>query len=198
LLRPPFSVYEKCNFAVLREYFDTTEKLISEGKILSAWAAGCGGTAEAVIKMCMGNKTGFTAENELFTGYGFCGFVVETDLPLQIKEAILIGRTTDDYILKTKTYNIPLGTLQNEWEKTLEPVYPYLAKQDGKLENFFWKQDKLPEKTEKNRKKSVSFSFSKPRFIIPVFPGTNSEYDSGRGANICYTKLNFRRYCAKR
>jgi len=175
LLKPPFSVYEKTDFDALREYFDDVEELIADKKILSCWAGG-GGTAEAVVKMCMGNRIGFTAENELFTGAGFCGFIVETNSPLQIKDAVLIGRTTGDYFLKTKTYNISIDTLQDEWEKTLEPVYPYLVKQEGKLENFIWKQ----EKTGKNRKKSVLGSFSKPRFVIPVFPGTNSEYDSAR------------------
>ncbi len=176
LLKPPFSVYEKIDFAVLCEYFDGVEKIAAEGKILSCWAGGSGGTAEAVVKMCMGNKIGFTAENELFTGEGFCGFIVETNSPLQLKDAVLIGRTTGDYTLKTKTYNIPIDTLQEEWEKTLEPVYPYLIKQEGKLENFSWKR----ENTEKNRKKSGLNSFSKPIFVIPVFPGTNSEYDSAR------------------
>ena len=176
LLKPPFQVYEKIDFAVLREYFNCVEKLAAEGKFLSCWASGSGGSAEAIVKMCMGNKIGFTAENELFTGAGFCGFIVETESPLQIKDALLIGRTTVDYILKTKTYNIPIDTLQAEWEKTLEPVYPYLIKQDGKIENFSWKQ----ENTEKNKKKSGSRSFSKPNFVIPVFPGTNSEYDSAR------------------
>jgi phosphoribosylformylglycinamidine synthase len=180
LLKPPFSVYEKCDFAALREYFDAVEKLIKEGKILSAWACGSGGTAEAVVKMCMGGKTGFTAESELFTGCGFCGFVIETDAPLNIEESILIGRTTGDYKLKTKTYEIPMEKLQDAWEKTLEPVYPYLVKQDGKTENFIWNSPKSPQKTVKNGKKSLIGSLSKPMFLIPVFPGTNSEYDSAK------------------
>jgi len=175
LLKPPFSVYEKCNFAALREYFDAVEKLIKEGKILSAWACG-GGTAEAVVKMCMGNRIGFTAENELFTGAGFCSFAVETQAPLQT-DAVLLGRTTTNYTLKTKTYEIPLDKLQDAWEKTLEPVYPYLIKQEGKTENFIWNP---PESSQKTNKKGIAGSLPKPMFLIPVFPGTNSEYDSAR------------------
>jgi len=168
LLKPPFSVYEKCDFSALREYFDTLEKLIKDGKILSAWACGCGGTAEAVVKMCMGNKIGFTAENELFTETGFCGFVVETQAPLQTN-AVLLGRTITNYTLISKTYEISLDKLQDAWEKTLEPVYPYLIKQEGKVENFIF--DKGVTIRPKNR-------HVKPKFLIPVFPGTNSEYDS--------------------
>ena len=170
LLKPPFSLYEKCDFSALRAYFDNVEKLNNDGKILSAWACGCGGTAEAVVKMCMGNRIGFTAENELFTGGGFCGFVVETQAPLQA-DAVLLGRTTTDYTIKTKTYEISLDKLQDEWEKTLEPVYPYLIKQEGKVENFIF--DKGVTIKPKNR-------HAKPKFLIPVFPGTNSEYDSAR------------------
>jgi len=168
LLKPPFSIYEKRDFTALREYFDTVEKLIKEEKILSAWACGRGGTAEAVVKMCMGNRIGFTAENELCIGDGFCGFVIETEAPLPTN-AILLGRTKSDYMLKTKTYEIQLDKLQDAWEKTLEPVYPYLIKQEGKAENFIY--DKGVTIKPKDR-------HSKPKFLIPVFPGTNSEYDS--------------------
>jgi phosphoribosylformylglycinamidine synthase len=179
LLKPPYSVYEKCDFAAMRKYFDSVEKLIKERKILSCWACGCGGTAEAVVKMCMGNKIGFVSEHELFTKDGFCGFVIETDFELQT-DAILLGKTTADYIIKTKTYKISLDKLQDAWEKTLEPVYPYLIKQEGNIENFFWDKNKLPQETKKDKKKSLFSKLSKPVFLIPVFPGTNSEYDSAK------------------
>jgi phosphoribosylformylglycinamidine synthase len=170
LLKPPFTVYEKCDFAAIREYFDDVEKLISTGKILSCWAAGSGGTAEAVIKMCMGNRIGFHAEKDLCIRGGFGGFVIETNSPLQI-EAELLGRTINEYALKTKTFEIPLEKLQNAWEHTLEPVYPYLEKQEGATENFLYEKGVTIKP--KNR-------CAKPKFLIPVFPGTNSEYDSAR------------------
>jgi len=172
--KPPFSCFEKADFAALCEYFDTVEKLAAQGKILSLWAVGSGGTAEAVLKMCMGNHIGFHAENNLETSCGFSGFVFETGESLEAMlpfETILLGRTTEEYSLKTKSFNIPFDKLQNAWEQTLEPVYPSLVKQDGKTETF-------------NFNKGVTIkpknSFAKPRFLIPVFPGTNSEYDSAR------------------
>ena len=173
LLKPPFAVFEKADFAALLEYFDNVEKIIAQGKILSCWAAGSGGTAEAVVKMCMGNHIGFAAQKNLARGCGFGGFVVETDSPPQIEAPYieLLGRTTDEYTLKTESFKIPLEKLQNAWEKTLESVYPYLVKQEGKTENFFY--DKGAAIKPKTR-------YAKPRFLIPVFPGTNSEYDSAR------------------
>jgi len=83
LYTPPRPVFEKTDFIALREYFDTAEKLIKEKKILSAWAVGSGGTAEAVVKMCAGNRIGFKTEQTLFYEPGFGGLIFETDAPLQ-------------------------------------------------------------------------------------------------------------------
>jgi len=170
LLKPPAEIYEKQDFAALCRYFDSVEQLIAQGKIISAWAAGSGGTAEAIFKMCLGNRIGFETEKDIEAGCGFCGFVVEADCPLQI-EAELLGRTIDEYSLKTKSFKVPLEKLQDVWEKTLEPVYPYLFKQEGKTQNFIF--DKGVSIKPKGR-------YAKPSFIIPVFPGTNSEYDTAR------------------
>jgi phosphoribosylformylglycinamidine synthase len=170
LLRPPFNVFEECDFAAMREYFDGAEKIIADGKVLSCWAAGPGGAAEAVIKMCMGNRIGFDAENNLEAGCGFAGFVIEAAGPLQTG-AELLGRTTEEYALKTKSFKVPLEKLQAAWEQTLEPVYPYLVKQEGETQNFYY-----------DRSVSVKPQgrYAKPGFVIPVFPGTNSEYDTAR------------------
>ncbi|MDR2941928.1 MAG: phosphoribosylformylglycinamidine synthase [Treponema sp.] len=169
LYKPPCPIFEKADFAALRGYFDAVEKLISERKILSAWAVGSGGTAEAIVKMCAGNRIGFKAEQPLFLEYGFGGFVFETEAPLQTGE--LLGRTADEYAISTKTFNISLDKLQSKWEKTLEPVYPYNIKQEGKTESFFYGKGVTIKAKER---------YTKPKFIIPVFPGTNSEYDTAR------------------
>jgi phosphoribosylformylglycinamidine synthase len=170
LLKPPVTVYEECDFTSLCKYFDGVEQQIAQGKILSAWAVGSGGTAEAVFKMCIGSHIGFETEKELASGCGFGGFVIETEGPLQI-EAELLGRTTGEYSLSTKSYKIPLERLQAAWENTLEPVYPYFVKQEGKTQNFFY---------DKGVNIKPQGRYAKPNFIIPVFPGTNSEYDTAR------------------
>jgi phosphoribosylformylglycinamidine synthase len=126
--------------------------------------------------MCFGNHIGFASEKPLAAGAGFGGFVLETDTPLQSGSlrggaAELLGYTIDEYIIKTKTYTIPLDTLQNKWEQTLEPVYPCLVLQSGKTELFSY--------TGGVTIKAAS-RYAKPKFIIPVFPGTNSEYDTAR------------------
>ena len=193
LLKPPFSVHEKNYFESLCEYFNLIEKLITEKKIISAWAAGSGGTAEAVIKMCMGNRLGFFSNEDLSFEYGFCGFVAEANDENAFEEffsepheqtqtgesgvneclkIIFLGTTSDKYLLKTKSIEILFSRLQNAWENTLEPVYPYLIKQNEKTKNFYYNHNK--------NHHGPRFKNSKPRFVIPVFPGTNSEYDSAR------------------
>jgi phosphoribosylformylglycinamidine synthase len=61
--------------------------------------------------------------------------------------------------------------LQETWESALEPVYPYLVKQEGETESFFYDKGVVVKPDKR---------YSKPVFIIPVFPGTNSEYDTAR------------------
>ena len=190
LLKPP--VFTENYFSALREYFDNAEKLIKGGKVLSVWAVGTGGTCEAVFKMCVGNRLGFCAEDELSLGDGFGGFVVEvdrqkishgdTDLEPKVRQsaqsweeglpgAILLGLTTKEYVLKTKSFEISMEKLQSLWENTLEPVYPRILKQEGKTENFYYDKG-VSIKAKKN--------VSNPKFLIPLFPGTNCEYDSAR------------------
>jgi len=177
LIKP--SVFNEGNydFSSLCRFFDIVEDYIYRGVIISAWAAGTGGTAEAVIKMCFGNRVGFTAENDLFKSGGFCGFVVEVNEKLSIKsgdlDAVILGRTTNTYLLKTKSVEMLFYKLQFAWENTLEPVYKYYAIQKSKTENFNFL---LKEKIIKCRFRTAENS--KPEFLIPVFPGTNSEYDS--------------------
>jgi len=177
-IKPPFTVYEKPGFAVLRDFFDRVEQFIAEGKILSCWAVGSGGTAEAVVKMCLGNHFGFIIESSLMAGCGFGGFVVEVVAPnaealmtASILGAELLGYTTDEFSLKTDAYSIPLEQFQQAWEQTLETVYPCNVKQEGKTETFTY--DKGVTVKPKNR-------YARPKFVIPVFPGTNSEYDTAR------------------
>ena len=192
LLKPPMRAFEKPDFTALRQYFDSAEKIIGGEDIISCWAAGSGGAAEAVVKMCMGNHLGFITEHCLSAEPGFGGFVIEVNSGHggKINEQLtiindyigseLLGFTTEEYTLKTKSFELHLDKLQNVWERTLEPVYPYLIKQDGKTESFNYNADKRePARTGSGFGDTVSIlKNTKPKFIIPVFPGTNSEYDT--------------------
>ncbi|MCL2442025.1 MAG: phosphoribosylformylglycinamidine synthase [Treponema sp.] len=199
--KPPYSAFEKPDFTALCEYFNTVEKLITDGKILSAWVVGSGGTAEAVFKMCMGNRIGFTAENDLCSGNGFGGFLFESkecvvlSVECGVKSGFsleYLGSTTEDFILKTRSFKVSLDKLQGLWLNTLEPVYPYLIKQDGKIDNLTYETKDSDLLTTNHTNSQVDIKArvrdgswlikkgSKPKFLIPVFPDTNGEYDMVR------------------
>ena len=184
-IKPPFTISRKPNFAAAREYFDNVEKLIAGGKIISAWAVGAGGAAEAVVKMCFGNQVGFISKAPLSEEPCFGGFVVETRAPLESGE--LLGRVTRERALKTPLFETSLAKTLNAWERPLEPVYPYLIAGAEKSENFKYDirtrgegRSLIGDGASIKKRLKAGSALSKPVFFIPVFPGTNSEYDTER------------------
>jgi phosphoribosylformylglycinamidine synthase len=172
--------------------FDYVESLIRKKKALSAKAVGFGGTAEAVFKMCLGNRIGLRLDDSIDAGilfnkdYG--SFVLELagEEPEHPAEAqgrasppeadsgntvIFLGRTIDRYRIVTANEEIDLLSLQKTWESVLEGVYP-LGKEDAETVPVI----SYTEKSEPHR--SVFPVLKKPKAFIPVFPGTNCEYDT--------------------
>ncbi len=133
---------------------------VKDEKILSAWAVGPGGTAEAVAKMCMGNRIGYVG-SQLGSGQGFGGFVVETPEELSglDTDAELLGRTTPEYELNTHAFTVPMEHIQRSWETTLEPVYPCLTEQTGKAEAFTYGKGIAIKARQR---------LATPEFVIPV------------------------------
>lgn len=175
LITPEYDENGLPDYESVLNVFDKVEYKILNKKIVSAWALSFGGVAEAVVKMAIGNATGFRLtkqlDNEtLFNGiYG--GFVVEAtgDLDGQFIE---IGRVTADAIIDTGKNMIGLCDLQNVYENKLEPVFPCnIAYSNDKIETFKYNVDS---------RKSPAIKVAKPKVLIPVFPGTNCEYDTAR------------------
>ncbi len=165
------------DFGSVKAAFEQMENLISKGRVLSCWTLGAGGTAEGLLKMMLGNHIGFELakgfdEDELFTPcYG--AFLFETDRPLELPgSAILVGRTAKGYSLRTETVTVNMDHLQKIYEKKLQPVFPYLEKEDTKPVQTFSYSCSAPAK--------ASVQKASPRVLIPVFPGTNCEYDTAR------------------
>ena len=169
--------------AAQREAFDMMQQLIGQGKALAVSAVGFGGGAEAIFKMCVGNRIGFALNphvptNALFRNvYG--AFMVEladdAEIPahsdaLAVRET---GRTVAEYTFTSGDEVVDLDTIQEAWECKLEPVYPYRSKAEH-IEAApvapITCNDKLP----------LTFNgvIAQPRVIIPVFPGNNCEYDT--------------------
>lgn len=159
----------------VKAVFDKVEDIISAGRASAIWTLGYGGVAEGIAKMCFGNKIGFeftsrlTPEQLFKSCYG--GFIIElTGEPSDDEQ--IIGKTIDNYKICTLDYTVSLDNLQRVWEGKLEPVFPCRIKTTDATPTVY---------SYKNETKLTSAEkFAKPRVLIPVFPGTNCEYDTAR------------------
>lgn len=172
LVRPILDPETGCpNFFSLKANYKMVEQLIEEGMVAAACSVGYGGLAEALFKMGLGNRIGFKMMADKTTAemfapmYGSIVLEMVSDSPA----GELLGETTKDYTFECCGETLDMAELQEIWESKLEPVYPYrkaganVDKINGRLE--------APAAAPK-------IGVAKPKVIIPVFPGTNCEYDT--------------------
>ena len=159
----------------LKETFKTVNKLMKKGKVKAAYTPGFGGVAEAVLKMSLGNGVGLTFDDgctmdELF-GYAYGSFVLElTDN--KDKVGLPLGVTNSDGSLTWREQTVERDALLSAYENKLEPIYPCNIQQgEGEIPAFT---------TESDSWKKPLIKSAKPRVLIPVFPGTNCEYDAAK------------------
>ncbi|MCM1132535.1 MAG: phosphoribosylformylglycinamidine synthase [Ruminococcus flavefaciens] len=159
----------------VKAVFDKVEEIISAGRAASIWTVGYGGVAEGIAKMCFGNKIGFEFTSRLTSDQLFkpCygGFIIELTGEASDDEQI-IGKTIDNYKICTLDYTVNLDNLQRVWEGKLEPVFPCRIKTTDVTPEVYSYKNTV--------KLTSSEKFAKPRVLIPVFPGTNCEYDTAR------------------
>ncbi|MBR1739433.1 MAG: phosphoribosylformylglycinamidine synthase [Ruminococcus sp.] len=175
LIRPEYDGNRLVNFDSLKNVFERVEKLVADGSALAVWSVAYGGVSEAIAKMSFGNKIGFkfTSEVTPFELFRACygSFVIELADGVETEERV-IGETIDEYKIVSDSYEIDINKLQRLWEKKLEPVYPVHVKEP----------DKKPQKFSftASERKAPAIKTARPRVLIPVFPGTNCEYDTAR------------------
>ena len=166
-----FQSVDHKDYDSLKKTWETFHGLCREGRVLSAWAVGSGGLAEGIMKMSFGNRVGFeaepSAESSLFYT-GMCGAILaECDGPAP--GGVLVGRTTDSAAIFLAGESVPVDQLLAVSEGVLEEVYPTRAGAPGKVEPISWT----------GRSPAVcAHKTARPRVVIPVFPGTNCEYDT--------------------
>ena len=158
----------------LMALFDKVHSLLSEGRAVSAYTPGYGGIAEAVMKMSFGEMLGVefadsVSLDELF-GYSYGAFVLEV-LP-EVSEGRLIGTVTDKAELCFKGEKLCLCELLGVYEDKLESVYSCNIPSAGKkIEAFSYSNSEIL---------APAVKVARPRVLIPVFPGTNCEFDSAK------------------
>jgi len=161
------------NFRELKKKFAKVHEYICEGKVISAVSIGVGGIGEAISKMAVGNDIGFkfTENVRLFQkNYGSLILEAAAGVELDFTE---IGETSDLPQIEIEDVVITLAEIKNAWTEPLEKIFPTKVEgwTGGKIENNFYKAEFLLQS---------KFKIAKPRIFIPVFPGTNCEYDSAK------------------
>ena len=164
--------------------YDVVEGLVGRGQALAISTPGYGAVAESLFKMCVGNQIGVEVEPNFTTEALFCpaygSFIVEVSDDAQLPEleqgvtVALLGTTTEAYELKACGETIDLSELQEAWEGAIESVFPYRA-EGPKVQKLDFS---VAEKQVSRPKPAIHVA--RPRVVIPVFPGTNCEYDTAR------------------
>ena len=193
LVRTAYDKNDLPDLKELKKNFDFITENIKNKKIVSAAAIKNGGLSEAVAKMAFGNKLGadiksdgIIGENEWFKAeYGT--FIVETAEKFDYENAVLLGNVIPEgKIVIDSKVEINLDELIEEWEKPLEKIFPTRKETENchllpHCNGTEYKKIELVER--ENVISSFSNSIAKPRVFIPVFPGTNCEYDLERAFN---------------
>lgn len=154
--------------------FDQVIRLNREGKVLSAYTPTYGGVAEAVMKMAFGNEIGLTINPDIpvedLFAYAYGSFVLE--MAEEETVGTLLGTTTAESSISYKDSFLPLSQLLQIYEDKLEPIYPCNIDQgEEAIPAFSTTVESWPKPVVKS---------AKPKVLIPVFPGTNTEYDAAK------------------
>jgi phosphoribosylformylglycinamidine synthase len=158
----------------LRELLDQVEALLSSGKVVSAAVPGKGGAAVSVLKSCMGNGLGFRfAEDadDLFAERPASVLLEVTD---DVNVGAVIGETTGDGILTCGGDSAALKDAEKPYQETLEEIYPMRAPVSAGLVPVL--------DAPAFSRTAPKIGAAQPKVLIPVFPGTNCEYDSAWAA----------------
>ena len=174
LLRPAMADALRPEAESLKAVWAQVHALMREGRVLAAYTPGMGGVAEALFKMCAGNGLGFRLAPGVDAGglfdYAYGSFVLE--LAGDASVGTPLGETTNAGALEAAGEAVPMEELLQAWEGKLEPIFPYHAPA---------RQEEVPCVTYKAETRvAPKVGAARPRVLIPVFPGTNCEYDSAR------------------
>lgn len=168
----------------LKKNWKFVEEQIESGNAVSGWAVGFGGVAEGLCKMSFGNAFGVDVnlpENELFD-YSYGSIILETESDVDFENAQFIGIVTSgiDGALRVNGKNISIDALQNSAFEKFEKVYPATSKPDMKRLLPKGMEGVKPFKAKKIDLKYKGEKIAEPVAYLPVFPGTNCDYDTAK------------------
>ncbi len=170
--------YHLFNFEEVKDQYNKVHGLMEQGKVFSAYTVKDGGVVEAIYKMAFGNNIGvvLNEENELSSltrkNYGNIILEVETEDILADLNYCIIGHTNNTNIVKYHEEQVSLEDAYHFYQMPLEQVYPTSEVAPTKeiiKGNCFEKMEQ-----------KAKVLYDEVNVVIPVFPGTNCEYDSKR------------------
>jgi len=174
--------YELPDFTSLGQNYDKITALIAEGNVVAAHTVKVGGLAATISKMSFGNGIGMVfankiEESQLFAA-NFGSLVLEIPAEVDAGQMLgdvahtILGYTQEKPVIEINGTTIAIDVARIAWQKPLESVFPTQAgKIEGTPQQILSGASNYPK---------IHCGFAKPRVFIPVFPGTNCEYDSAR------------------
>ncbi len=162
--------------------YNKVHELIKDKKVVSAYTPSYGGVAEGILKMSAGNGLGFKYNGNVqckdIFGYNYGAFILEAESELET--GALLGETTSEDCIEYKDTTLKLSELVGIYEDKLESVYSCNIKTDGrKYTAYSFSAQSRP---------SASVKTAVPKVLIPVFPGTNCEYDTKKALEVAGAK----------
>lgn len=181
MLRVPRQADETPDWDVFKAHCDTIARLNADRRISAAYVIEDGGIAAATAKMAFGNRRGVSFDpalspSDLFAPH-YGSWLLEVDVPTadeltEDAHTIRIGTVTHAAAMTLGNETVSLDELERAYDATLDPIFPQHAP-SGQGEAVAYIYDRRPQP------RSTSLGAS-PRIVIPVFPGTNCEFDSAR------------------
>ena len=174
MLSPEFDRNKLPKTESMLKLFATVTELMRSKKCVACYTPTIGGVAEAVMKMCFGNGLGFKFSDGIsldkIFGYNYGSFILEVTEDVYSEN--VIGVVTDDGKISLSDETVDLNELLGIYEDKLESVFKCNIK-DSKspVKNFSYSA---------TERVSPAIKTAKPKVLIPVFPGTNCEFDSAK------------------
>ncbi|MDD8013190.1 MAG: phosphoribosylformylglycinamidine synthase, partial [Acidobacteriota bacterium] len=177
---------EMPDFEALKRNCARVHDLAARGKLLAAQSLHRGGLAEAVSKMCFGNRLGLAFAERLdpqeLLAPAIGSLVLEVAENEDVEKLLagtdfrVLGRTVPEAVIRVNGLELDIAGLQAHWEKPLEDVFPTRS---GKVPPAGADGCERPLFQERPRPRTRR-SIARPRVLVTVFPGTNNEYDVAR------------------
>ena len=218
LVTVPYSAELAPDFDTFTKNTNALYELNKAGKIAAMYPVCAGGIAEAITKMAMGNRIGIKIDNVPYSatasGFRQDGRYSEKDLFTPLYGSIIVeaasdfdtgvfvpgtvsqlGATVSEPALTVEVNNIPgakitLKEAESAWESTLSSVFPPVSGAEVQPELPEFAKSVHPSLSAIRKNPVFNPIKAKPRVVIPVFPGTNCEYDIARAINLAGADTN--------